>query len=277
MIPGFHANSMIEHDLATAGSVLRRIGFGAIAVRTSLAKLDPLADESTRNWQIELLASGARDLSLIIDADGRFLVDPWVEVPPCLADRSSESDRHAEYIAASIDLVGEMGGGLVSFSTGRKGEELDLQSSLDRLAEVVRRLSEVAQASGISIAIRPRAGHLVDSVGSFERLLKWVDAENVKFAADISVMVAGGEMPILDLLNRLGSRLGCVYLSDLKAVVGHLEPVLGSGHVSVGRVVTGLQSGGFAGPIILEPSVGEGLCPQSAETFFQQVFRQGSH
>lgn len=277
MIPGYHANSMVEFDLATAGSVLRRIGYGAVAVRTSLAKLDPLADEATRVWQVGMLESGVRELRLVIDADGAYLVDPWELEPPGLIGDSAENVRHAEYLRAAVELAGELGGGLVTFSVGRVPEGEGVQGALDRLGEVIERVGAVAAGCGVEICVRPRAGHLVDSIGSFERLLEWVGgASEVKFAADIGVMVSGGEMPILDLLGRLGTRLGCVYLSELKGSPERAErsgePSLGLGHVSVRRVVSGLVVAGFKGPVVLEPAVGCGLDPRGASSLFEQVF-----
>lgn len=277
MIPGYHANAMAEFDLATAGSVLRRIGYGAVAVRTSLAKLDPLADQATRVWQVGMLESGIRDLHLVIDADGAFLVDPWTSEPPGLVGSAAENMRHAEYLVAAVELAGELGGGLVTFSVGRVSESGELQGALDQLGEVIERLRCVATGCNVEICVRPRTGHLVDSVGSFERLLEWVGgADEVKFAADVGVMVSGGEMPILDLLGRLGSRLGCVYLSELRGSAGGGEPSLGLGHVSVRRVVQGLEAAKFAGPVILEPGMGAGADPRSAKTFFEQVFSNHS-
>lgn len=285
MIPGYHTSALVEHDLATAGSVLRRIGFGAVAVRLNLARLDPLADQATRVWQVAVLESGIRGLDLVLDADGPFLVDPWRAEPPDLVDRTAESERQREYLFAAVELAAELGGGLITFSSGRMSSELGLQGSLDRLAELVERLATAASNHNVRVAMRPRTGHLVDTIGGYERLLEWVGrGSGLQLAADIGVMVAGGEMPIVDLLGRLGDRLGCVYLSDLRIAEGGGEPSLGSGHVSVRRVVSGLASEffgagsddlGFGGPVVLEPKLGQGLDPIGAAALFEQVFRVG--
>lgn len=285
MIPGYHTSAFVEHDLATAGSVLRRIGFGAVAIRLSLGRLDPLADHSTRVWQVGMLQSGIRGLDFVLDADGAFLVDPWLMEPPSLVERSAESDRQLEYLISAIELAGELGGGQVTFASGRMSQELGLQGSLDRLAEVVQRVTASASKHGVRVSIRPRTGHLVDTIGGYERLLEWVGSGcSLKLAADVGVMVVGGEMPILDLLGRVGDRLGCVYLSDMKITEGSGEPMLGSGHVSVRRVVAGLAGlkgltgsgiSSFDGPVLLEPVVGQGMDPGAAATLFEQVFRVG--
>ena len=70
MVPGYHTAALAEHDLATAGSMLRRIGFQALGVRLSLARLDPLADQAIRTLQVSVLESGLRGMRLVLDADG---------------------------------------------------------------------------------------------------------------------------------------------------------------------------------------------------------------
>jgi hypothetical protein len=280
MLAGFHTNAFTEHDLATVGALLRQFGCGAVAVSLSLARLDPMAEESVRTMQVGLLATGARQMQIVLDADGPFLIDPWNPDPPGLIDRGDsdsarvEVTRREEYLRSTIDLAGEIGGKLVSFSVGRQPAGDDIQSAMDRLSAIIDRLSARARQAGVKIAIRPRFGHLVDSVGRFERLMEWLGNDGtVVCAADVGVMVAGGEMPVVDLLGRLGDRLGCVYLSDVRPCEQRTaDALIGQGQVSAARVVSGLASRDYAGPIILEPSGQIRLLPATGRNMFRQVF-----
>ena len=280
MVPGYHTAALAEHDLATAGSMLRRIGFQALGVRLSLARLDPLADQAIRTLQVSVLESGLRGMRLVLDADGPFLVDPWRADYVGIVEGTAESERLGEYVIAAIELAGEIsgerGGGVVTFSVGRPPEGIGIQESLDRLASVVSRVVQAATSAGVDVALRPRTGHLVDSVAGYERLLEWIGSgSRLRFAADVGVMVAGGEMPILDMLDRLRGRLACVYLSDLRPSDQiSKEPLIGNGSVSVRRVVEGVVAAAFAVPVVLEPVGAHSHEPKLVEELFEQVFRE---
>jgi sugar phosphate isomerase/epimerase len=271
MVPGFHSIALEEHDLATAGAMLRQIGYAAIAVRLSLSRLDPLADTEVRQVQLAMAANGCRQLQLVVDADGPYLIDPWEAEPTSLLEATPACQRRQEYLAAAVEMVAELGGGLVTFSTGPLPSDLDTQVALDRLAVIVLELGELAERVGVRLGLRPRQGHFIDSIGRFERLLRWTnESPLVQLAADVGTMVAGGEMPIVDLLARVGDRLACVYLADARTVVGG-EPLIGQGSVSAARVAAGLREVDFAGAVIVEPAA-SGISPQQVSEYHRAIF-----
>ena len=270
MISGYHTTALTEHDLATAGALLRQLGFGTMAVRLSLSRLDPLADGDVLRQQLTILATGLRDLRLVVDADGPYLIDPWDPQVPALMDQEDEAGRRRlDYLLSTIDMVEQLGGGLVTFAVGRQPAEMETERALDALTEALLELGDRAESQGVLLGVRPRQGHFVDSVGRFERLVRWAgESPVVQLAADVGSMVTGGEMPVVDLLGRVGDRLAGVYLSEARLVGG--EPLIGSGSVSATRVVAGLRAERFAGPVIVEPAVASG--PEEAGRFYKAVF-----
>lgn len=313
MKPGYHTSALSEHDLGTACALLRQLGFRSQAVRLSLSRLDPLAEPEVRQLQLAPLVDACRESMLVIDADGPYLIDPWSAAPIGLSGCGPEQERRIEYLIATIEMAAEIGSPLVTFSVGPdsvdgvaagvEGEsgEGRVQRSLDRLADVVLQLVDRAETCGVRLAIRPRCGHFVDSLGRFERLVQWMGGNPlVQLAADVGAMVVGGEMPVADLLGRVQQRLACVYFSELhladqqaisrRYALGATTRVLevegegeaaefeaawiGPGHVSALRVAQGLESLGYHGPVVLEPIDSGGNDPGLARLLYEWVFHR---
>lgn len=272
MLAGLHTAALHEHDLATAAAVVRRCGCAALAMRLSLARLDPLAGAQLRSGQLELAATGRRGLRLVVDADGPYLLDPWRGEVGALLDRGEEGQRRSEYLAAAVQMVAELGGGAVTFSVGPLPPSMAVDAALERLAAAVLEIAERGRVAGVDVAVRPRLGHFVDSIGRFERLVQWADGSPlVRLAADVGSMVAGGEMPVVDLLGRVGERLAVVYLSDVRLPTAG-EPLIGQGSVSAARVAAGLRQQRFAGPVIVEPAEGAQVTPGELGEVYAAVF-----
>ena len=275
MIAGFHTTALGEHDLATAATVLRQIGFGAIAVRLSRARLDPFAGRDDLATQIEWLRRAVEDMEVVIDADGPFVMDPWSAEVGDLMEDGAGRERRIACLLGAIDIAARSGGRLVTFATGALSRSIDVQTGMDRLAEAILRLAVAAEPAGVKLAIRPRLDHFVDSVGRFERLVEWIgDRAELRLAADVGTMVAGGEMPVVDLLVR-SPRVACVYLSETRLCRSGrsgTEALIGGGHVAAERVVAGLAESGFRGPILVEPARSEAVDPHAAAALYQQIF-----
>lgn len=275
MIAGFHTTALGEHDLGTAAAVLRQIGFGAIAVRLSRAQLDPLGRTDDLAVQIELLRRAIEQVEVVIDADGPFLIDAWSPGIGDLMQEGPERERRIACLRGAIDVAAQSGGKLVTFATGTLARSIDVQTGMDRLAEAILRLAAVAEPAGVMLALRPRLDHFVDSVGRFERLTEWIgDRAELLLAADVGAMVAGGEMPVVDLLVR-SPRLACVYLSETRlsrSSRAGVEALIGGGHVAAERVVAGLAESRFRGPILVEPARSEAVDPHAAAALYQQIF-----
>lgn len=275
MLAGFHTTALDEHDLETAGALLRRAGFCVIAVRLSRARLDPLGRADDLATQIELLRRVLQDVEIVVDADARFLIDAWSPEIGQLMQEGPARERRIACISGAIDIAARSGAKLVTFATGILARSMDVQTGMDRLRDAILQIAPLAEQAGVTLAVRPRVDHFVDSVGRFERLTEWIgDRADLRLAADVGTMVAGGEMPVVDLLVR-SQRLACVYLSDTRLTRSGrsgTEALIGGGHVAADRVVAGLAESRFRGPILVEPARSETVDPHAAAALFERIF-----
>lgn len=245
---------MLLHDEQTAIEELSRIGYSVVTLRPRRGHLDP-DSRHLDDWIARVRGAAERcGVSLVLDADGRFMHDPRVARGPSLAAANrGEAEAAVRWLERIVDVADRLGATVVTFATGEAPSPLTLTSdeqTLERLATRIRLLAAVAEGR-TRLAIRPAAGQTIATVAQYERLLQWLDADPVPgLAADIGEMLAGGELPIADRLARNPRALACVYLCDRGGGVPG-DRRFGSGEVAIGRVARSLQSLGFEGPVIL--------------------------
>ncbi len=251
---GFHTAGLLLHDEPTAVEELAKLGYRAVALRPRRGQLDPAGPEVASligRLQEVIARLGVR---VVLDADGRFMHNPRRPAGPSLVALSqSEADAARDWVCRMMDLGEQLGAELVTFATGAPPSPLSLATDeqiLERLATQLDSLLAAARGR-MSLAIRPSHGEVIATVAQFERLLQWIqEPSELRLAADIGEMLAGGELPLADRLARNAAALECVYLCDRRSGAAG-DRRFGQGDVALGRVVQSLSSLGFAGPIIL--------------------------
>lgn len=251
---GFHTAGLLLHDEPTAVEELAKLGYSVVAVRPRRGHLDPRHPE-LRSWIGRLReVLEMTGLRLVLDADGRFMYDPRVAAGPSLVSSSpSEAAAARDWICQMIDIGADLGAEVLTFAVGAAPSPLSLATDelvLERLAVQLGSLLSVA-GDRVPLAVRPAAGQAIPTVAQFERMMHWVEGpQELRLAADIGEMLAGGELPIADRLARNIAALGCVYLCD-RISGGAGDRRFGHGEVALGRIIRSLDSLGFSGPVIL--------------------------
>ena len=250
---GFHLANLPHHSLTSIAAPLKEIGYACVAVRVSANwLLQYRNDPSQLIDSFAVLKPGG--LEIMLDADGRFLIDPWDAHSPRLT-RASESAAREVMLSQCIEFSKHIDCRLVTFSVGCGEPDEDIEVVLKRIAKPITRLIELAAANGVAIGIKPEIGSVIETASHFHRLLQWLPrsvAGNANFgwAADIAVMAKRGELPIGDRLARELNRLVCVYLSDLAAgAAGDMR--FGTGDLAIHRIVNALEEMIYQGPLIV--------------------------
>jgi inosose dehydratase len=134
----------------------------------------------------------------------------------------------------------------------------------DRLAENLKRVEELVAGHGLTLALHPHAGSLVETRGQIERILA---ASDVPVCLDTGHLAIGGADPA-DFVRRYGQRIAHVHLKDVDAALaaqvgdGALSLVeatkrglfrpLGHGDASISEVVGLLDRHGYERWLVLE-------------------------
>lgn len=144
-----------------------------------------------------------------------------------------------------------LGRPLLHCLAGMTPADLDASEIQRTYVENLRRAAKLCAAKGVSIgieAINPvdRPGYFVSSASRALELVEAIAEPNIGVILDVYHMAMTGE-PILDLLDRAGSRLFHVQIAD---VPGKGEP--GTGKIDFKSIFDALDSSGYDGWVGLE-------------------------
>ena len=250
---GFHLSSLPDHDWQSIALPLLNMGYRGVTIR---ANADWFCDDErvSKLLSERLLHLRSIGLEVTLDADGRFLVDPWHAAVPRLA-RPEESSARETLLHQLLDIAGRTDCSLITFSVGDASSDELAEETIKRLAEAIARLIEHAERVGVTMAIKPVIGSAIETASHFHRLREWLprsmlDTHALGWAADIGVMARRGELPIGDRLARDRETLACVYLSDIGAGE-YGDCRFGCGELAVSRIVRSLEEWGYRAPLVL--------------------------
>jgi inosose dehydratase len=189
-------------------------------------------------------------------------------VPVVLHEKAGLGDGLGP-VAASADLIADLGGRVLvlAASSGREGYEGPNRLDRDGWAALGRGIGTVvalAEARGLTVALHPHRGTVVERPEDVERLLETSD---VGLCLDTGHVMVGGGDP-LELARGAAARVAHVHLKDVSASLAErvadgelgyrdaarsgLYRPLGDGDLDVAAVVRTLEESGYAGWYVLE-------------------------
>ncbi len=258
-----------DHFYLDAVKLISAVGYDGVGLQLHRRDLTGMTTARLRR-QLERVAGVMPGKPLIIEADGKYLLDPWqMHAPSLLEAEPDQQMRREKLLARTIRAARDLGA-IVTISSGIRTPHEDTDHVLDRFAESIKRLAKLAQRCKVKLAIRPATGHLICRVAHFERLLQWLSSERVYLAADVPAMVRGGELPVASLLGRDPSRLACVFVADVGEPEGvDLPP--GDGHLHWPALMAGIRSAGWSGVVCVRNQVAAEKGPEVAREVFHRL------
>lgn len=263
-------------------------GWGAMpAADPVLAEMAALGMRGTELGAIGFLAEDARTISAVLGRHGLELVGGFV--PLVLHER--DADEAIQQARSSAQLMAEAGGHMFVLAAVQ-----DLQWSapraLDdegwaRLGEHVAEVEALVSEYGITVALHPHVGTLIETADQIERALAELE---VGWCLDTGHLLIGGAEPV-EFAGEHGDRVVHVHLKDVDAALaaelrsgrrsllsatrdGLFLP-LGKGDARIAGVIEALNSHEYDGWLVLEqdtaitgdePTVGGGPMRDARES-----------
>ena len=179
----------------------------------------------------------------------------------CAIDDAKAIEEHREIFKRSLEVARTLGADLVRIFTFLRQPNALEPKRLDRVAEHLLGLAEIAKGSGVRIGIENEHSCLTGTVEEMEAILSRVPAGTFGAIWDPCnvLYVHGATPPAADNLTRLGSRLFHVHLKDAArrapaapdALIAVGTPV-GIGEVNWRAHLRTLQQAGYRGMLSLE-------------------------
>lgn len=264
MFLGYNTNGLADHDLLSAIRLLSEIGYQSVAITINHHTLSPFSG----NWREQCDAAAAllQDFGMrcFIETGGRFLLDPWWKHEPTLM--SADPDGRARRIALlrhAIDVAERLQSDGVSFWSGAVRDAAGDEELLQRLSAGLREVVEYAVERGVTLGFEPEPGMFIDTIASYERLLRWIDSPSLLLTLDVGHLYCQGEVPIADYIHRCGPRIVNVHIEDMKAGV-HEHLMFGEGEMDFPPILRALRDARFRGPLHVELSRHSHVGPEAA-------------
>jgi inosose dehydratase len=212
------------------------------------------------------LPSEPQRLRALLDSHDLRLVAGFV---PVALHRAGRIDEELAGARRSADLLAAAGADVLvlAAATGDEDYERSVELGAEEWGTLVwglDRLIEVGADRGLSVALHPHVGTIIERPSDIARLLR---SSPVSLCLDTGHLTMGGTDP-LELARTEPDRIAHVHLKDVdgrlvelvqEGDVGYGEAVrrglyrpLGQGDVDVAAVVAGLEAAGYRGWYVLE-------------------------
>jgi inosose dehydratase len=212
------------------------------------------------------LPSDASGLEAALADHGLGLVAGFV---PAVLHESGVLGEELERVATQADLLAAAGAEVLVLAAGTGLDGYEAGADLDppawaSLVAGIRRVMDLGSERGLTVALHPHQGTVIEGPRQVERLL---ESSPVSLCVDTGHLMVGGADPV-ELTTAVRDRVAHVHLKDVSAElaeqvragrIGYRDAVaagmyrpLGSGDVDVGAIVSALEASDYDGWYVLE-------------------------
>ncbi len=273
MLLGYNTNGLQNHRLDEALRLLADHGYQAVALTLDVQHLDPYRATAKDVAQV---ASLLAELGLVpvIETGGRFLLDPVRKHQPTLMTREPEArDRRLDFYRRAATIGRDLGAKVLSFWAGVDPAPEPGPSSVAWLDEGVERTCTLVREAGLTPALEPEPGMVVETVAHYLALRERLGEASPGLCLDVGHLYVTGEGTPADVIPTVAGLLVQVHLEDMRrGVHEHLVP--GQGEVDFGEVRQALTAARYQGPVCFELSRHSHMAPEALK-ICQAAWRSG--
>jgi sugar phosphate isomerase/epimerase len=248
----YNTNGLTSHRLDDALALLADCGYAGVALTLDVAHHDPFApDLPGRTAALRKRLDGL-GLTSVVETGARFLLDPRRKHQPTLVTAEPEGRaRRVAFLRTCSDVAADLGSEAVSFWAGVPANGLDRAECWRWLVEGVAEVVAHAAERGVTAALEPEPGMLVDDCDDWQRLADTVPG--LALALDTGHCIVSGRWAPDEAVRAFAPRLGAVAVEDMpRGRHEHRAP--GEGDMDLPAVLGALRDVGYAGLVSLELS-----------------------
>jgi sugar phosphate isomerase/epimerase len=243
----FSSNAFKQNSLDEAIDALGEIGYGAVELMADLHHAYPLTFDPARRRDTRkrladrgMVVSNVNAFTHFVDGDTYH--PTWIEADASLVR------RRVDHTNRSLELAAEFGARTVSIQPGGPliGTTMSREEGYTRFAESLHGCLATARSTGVTIAVEPEPGLLIESAAEYAEFKRRCFASEscVKMNCDVGHLFCVGDDPAT-VIETLASDIAHVHLEDIGAnrVHQHLTP--GRGVIDFARIFAALDRIGY--------------------------------
>lgn len=248
----FNTNGCAHHRLEDALELIAESGYAGMALTLDHHHFDPFApDLEKRAARLggRLVEMG---LGLVIETGARFLLDPREKHEPTLvtADPRGRS-RRMDFLTRALDIAALCDAEAVSFWAGAPRPGVDRERAMGWLKWGVAELTRRAQARGVTLALEPEPGHMIETCDDWQALRE--EIPDLTLALDIGHLLVTGEAEPPHAILSHRDLMGAVAIEDMQRGV-HVHRMFGEGDLDLPSTLAALHAVEYRGLVCVELS-----------------------
>lgn len=248
----YNTNGAANHRLDDALALIAEAGYDGVALTLDHHHLDPLLPDYERQAERLKTRLAALGLGSIIETGARYLLDPRAKHEPTLLTASFEGRRRrVDFLKRAIDIGAILGSEAVSFWAGVPKPGVDRADARRWLEEGLDEVTAHASRRGVTAALEPEPGMLVETVDDYIALAS--RHPTLTLALDVGHCLVTGEREPAAAVREFAGRIGTVSMEDMRRGE-HVHLPFGEGDMDTPGVLRALEETGFRGLVCVELS-----------------------
>jgi sugar phosphate isomerase/epimerase len=248
----YNTNGAANHRLADAVALIADAGYDGVALTLDHHHLDPMEDGWERRAEALARDLAARRLGCVIETGARYLLDPRAKHEPTLLTGTEEGRaRRVAFLNRATDIGAILGAEAMSFWAGVPRPGIGPHQARIWLREGMAQVLEHAQRRGVTAALEPEPGMLVETVDDYAKLQ--AELPGLTLALDLGHLLVTGEREPAAAVAEFADRIGTVAIEDMARGV-HVHLPFGEGDMDIPGCLDALDAIGFRRLVCVELS-----------------------
>ncbi len=248
----YNTNGTASHRLDDALTLMAEAGYDGVALTLDHIHFDPLVS----GWERAATALRRRldelGFGCVIETGARYLLDPRQKHEPTLVTATAEGRaRRVAFLKRAIDVGAILGAEAVSFWGGVPKPGVDPGDAASWLRDGLAVVAAHAAARGVTPALEPEPGMIVETVDHYASLAR--EVPGLTLALDLGHLIVTGEREPAAAIREFAGRIGTVSLEDMKRGE-HIHLPFGDGDMDVPSCLAALDETGFSRLVCIELS-----------------------
>lgn len=248
----YNTNGLQNHRLDDALTLLADSGYDGVALTLDVFHHDPFAPDLPGRTAALARRLEQLGLGVVVETGARFLLDPRAKHQPTLVSPEPEGRaRRLAFLRTAVEVAAGLGAEAVSFWAGAVGPGVHRDRAWRWLVAGVAALAEVAEQAGVTLALEPEPGMLVETVDGYQGLVDAVPS--LRLALDVGHCLVTGDRDPAAAVRESADSLGTVAIEDMRPGV-HEHLPFGQGALDLPSVLAALGTAGFDRLVCVELS-----------------------
>ncbi len=248
----YNTNGAANHRLSDAVALIADAGYDGLALTLDHHHLDPLEDGWVGRAEDLARELNRHGLGCVIETGARYLLDPRAKhEPTLLTPNPAGRARRVAFLHRAVDVGAILSAEAVSFWAGVPHADVDRGKAADWLLEGTARVLEYADRRGVTAALEPEPGMLVETLDDWVLMRKHLPG--LTLALDLGHCLVTQEREPSAAVHEFSSVLGTVAIEDMRRG-DHTHLPFGEGDMDIPACLDALETISFRGLVCVELS-----------------------